>query len=59
MSGIASSADEPLLGIFEVAQLAGVSRTVISNWRTRDGRFPPPIADLRSGPVFREDQIRR
>ena len=59
MSRDADPVDAPLVGIYEIAQLAGVSRTVISNWRVRDGRFPPPIADLRSGPVFREDQVRR
>lgn len=39
--------------------MAGVSRTVISNWRTRDPRFPEPIANLRSGPVFRAGPVRR
>lgn len=51
--------DEELLGIYEVADLAGVSRTVVSNWRARDKYFPVPVADLRSGPVFGEEQIRR
>jgi chromosome partitioning protein len=51
--------DEDLLGIFEVAELAGVSRTVISNWRVRDPRFPAPVADLRAGPVFRVRDIQR
>ena len=51
--------DAALVGVFEIAELAGVSRTVISNWRTRDSRFPPPVAELRSGPVFRTDQIKR
>jgi chromosome partitioning protein len=49
----------PLVGLAEVAELAGVSRTVVSNWRTRDSRFPAPVADLRSGPVFDVDQIAR
>jgi chromosome partitioning protein len=51
--------NDQLIGLFEVAEMAGVSKTAVSNWRTRDGRFPKPIADLRSGPVFRADQIRR
>jgi chromosome partitioning protein len=42
-----------------VAEVASVSRTVISNWRARDPRFPQPIADLRAGPVFRASEIRR
>lgn len=51
--------DDDLLGIFEIAEMAGVSRTVVSNWRSRDGRFPHPAADLRSGPVYRADQVQR
>ncbi|WP_234425467.1 AAA family ATPase [Streptomyces kebangsaanensis] len=55
----ASDADDQLVGLFEVAEMAGVSRTVIANWRTRDKRFPSPVADLRSGPVFQASRIRR
>jgi chromosome partitioning protein len=50
---------DELLGIFEIAELAGVGRPVVANWRSRDPRFPPAVADLRSGPVFQADQIRR
>lgn len=53
------SAGQGLLGLFEVAELAHTSRTVVSNWRNRDPRFPKPIAELRSGPVFNVDQIVR
>jgi chromosome partitioning protein len=48
-----------LLGLAEVAAQAGVTRQVISNWRTRDSRFPRPAADLASGPVFRAEHIER
>jgi chromosome partitioning protein len=48
-----------LVGLAEVAEMAGVSRTVVSNWRSRDHRFPAPVAELRSGPVFRAEQIGR
>jgi chromosome partitioning protein len=48
-----------LLGLSEVAELASVARNVISNWRSRDPRFPRPAADLASGPIFRSDQIER
>ena len=51
--------DEDLVGIFEVAEIAGVTRQAVTNWRNRFDDFPPPLADLRSGPVFRRDQIRR
>jgi chromosome partitioning protein len=57
---VVSQIERPeLVGLSEVAELAGVSRTVVSNWRNRDPRFPDPIADLRSGPVFRADRISR
>jgi len=48
-----------LVGLAEVAEMAGVSRTVVSNWRTRDIRFPQPLADLRSGPVFGRATIQK
>ena len=50
---------DELVGLYEVAEMARVSRPVVANWRTRDPRFPQPVADLRSGPVFRTSQIRR
>lgn len=50
---------EGLLGLAEVAELAGVARNVVSNWRTRDPRFPRPAAELAAGPVFRSHQIER
>jgi len=51
--------DDELVGLYEVAEMAKVSRTVVANWRNRDPRFPRPVAELRSGPVFRSGQIRR
>ena len=50
---------EELVGLAEVAELAGMSRSVVSNWRARDLRFPKPVADLRSGPVFDREAIER
>lgn len=49
----------PLVGLSEVAAMAGVARPVVSNWRTRDPRFPAPVAELRSGPVFSAEQVAR
>lgn len=55
-----SSGESPeLLGLAEVADLAGVARQVVSNWRARDHRFPRPAADLAAGPVFRTEHIER
>jgi chromosome partitioning protein len=49
---------DDLFGIQEIAQLAGVTRQAVANWRARFPNFPKPVADLGSGPIFRRDQIR-
>jgi chromosome partitioning protein len=59
LGGLVLEHGDELVGLYEVAELANVSRTVVANWRVRDPRFPAPVADLRSGPVFRASQIRR
>lgn len=41
-----------LLGMSEVAELLGVTRQAVSNWRSRRKDFPEPTADLRSGPIW-------
>ena len=46
-----------LLGLFEIAALAGVSPPAVANWRARDLNFPRPVAELKSGPVFRRIEI--
>lgn len=50
--------DQPLLGINEIATMAGVSSQAVINWRARLADFPKPISVLASGPVFRRNQIR-
>ena len=49
---------DDLVGIAEIAELAGRSRQAVANWRARADDFPKPIADLAAGPVFRRSQIR-
>ncbi len=49
---------DELVGINEIADLAGVSRQAASNWRARAVDFPKPVAELKAGPVFRRSQIR-
>lgn len=51
--------EEDLVGIFEIASMAGVSRQAVANWRARFPDFPTPAAELKSGPVFRSDQVRK
>lgn len=48
-----------IIGINEIADLAGVSSSAVINWRKRDQNFPAPIEELKSGPIFQYDQIRR
>ena len=50
--------DDELVGINEIAEIAGVSRQAVANWRKRSVDFPAPIAELASGPVFRRSHIR-
>jgi chromosome partitioning protein len=48
---------ETLVGIAEVADLAGVSKQAVSNWRLRYDHFPRPLQNLQSGPVWDREKI--
>lgn len=48
---------ERLLGLSEVADLLQTTRPTVANWRTRRGNFPAPVADLKSGPIWRQADI--
>jgi Z1 domain len=50
--------EHDIVGINEIAAMAGVSSQAVTNWRTRATDFPRPISDLASGPVFRRAQVR-
>ncbi|MFD9061830.1 hypothetical protein ACFVZ3_09945 [Kitasatospora purpeofusca] len=47
-----------LVGLSEVASLLEVSRQRVGQLVTEHQEFPPPVAKLRSGPVFIADQVR-
>ncbi len=49
---------ESLIGVFEVAELANVSPSAVANWRKRFPDFPAPLVELKSGPVFSENQVK-
>ena len=53
-----SGSGEDLVGISEIAEMAGRSRQAVANWRARSSDFPSPVAELAAGPVFRRSQIR-
>lgn len=46
-----------MVGISEIATMAGVSSQAVINWRTRAPDFPLPLVELASGPIFRREQI--
>lgn len=56
---MAMTADDDLVGVFEIAEMAGVTRQAVTNWRARSRDFPEPVAGLHSGPVFRRSAIRK
>lgn len=49
---------ETLIGVYEIAELANVSPSAVANWRKRFADFPAPLVELKSGPVFSENQIK-
>lgn len=54
MSGQGS---EALLSPSDVADLAGVGRPVVSNWRRRHSDFPPAVAGSEAKPLFARDAV--
>jgi chromosome partitioning protein len=51
--------NEELVGLGEIAALAGVTRQAVSNWRARYDHFPLPFQSLQSGPVWHREKIER
>lgn len=47
-----------LVGLAEIAEAFGVSKRTASRYATRTD-FPEPVARLRSGPIWLEEQVRR
>jgi chromosome partitioning protein len=45
-------AQPTLVGTAELAELLGVSKQTISNWRSKETDFPEPMAELKSTPVW-------
>jgi chromosome partitioning protein len=50
--------EDEIVGINEIAEMAGVSRQAVANWRVRSREFPRPIRELASGPLFRRSHVR-
>lgn len=49
--------EHELVGINEIAVMAGVTSQAVTNWRSRSRDFPSPLSELASGPIFRKSQI--
>ena len=47
-----------LMGLYEIANLAGVTPQAVSNWVKRKMDFPKPVATLASGPVWEGKAVR-
>ncbi|WP_426348676.1 AAA family ATPase [Alloiococcus sp. CFN-8] len=48
-----------LVGIAEIAKMFDVSSAAVTNWRSRSDDFPKPVAMLKSGPVFKSEQVKK
>ena len=46
-----------LAGLTEIAEMAGVTTQLASNWSNRSLSFPKPIAELRSGKIWDRTQV--
>src|ERR1700730_16409603 len=40
------------ISLSEIAELAGVNRSAVANWRDRHSDFPKPLATPGSGPLY-------
>jgi hypothetical protein len=47
-----------IMGLYEIAVLAGVTPQAVSNWMARKPDFPRPMATLASGPVWDGSVVR-
>jgi type I restriction enzyme M protein len=46
-----------LMGLSDIARLAGVQRSAVANWRDRHGDFPKPVPVAGVGPVFKREAV--
>jgi chromosome partitioning protein len=47
-----------VLGVAELASLAGVSRQMVRNWQRHSKDMPKPVARLACGPIWDGKEIR-
>lgn len=49
--------EKELLALSDVANLCDTSNSNVSNWRTRDKRFPTPYIETSAGPIWKAEDI--
>ena len=49
--------EKDILSLKDVAEICGTSNSNVSNWRTRDTKFPAPYAETASGPLWKAEDI--
>ena len=53
------AASQGLVGPSDIADIAGVSRSAVSNWRKRAGDFPNPVGGSSAKPLFSREEVTR
>ena len=56
--GTAMSDNDALVSLADLAEMAGVSRPAVSNWRRRNPDFPSPVAETGATSLFRLGDLR-
>jgi hypothetical protein len=54
---VTNAADQGLVGPSDIADMAGVSRSAVSNWRKRAGDFPNPVGGSPAKPLFSRGEV--
>lgn len=49
--------EKEFLSLKDVADLCGTSNSNVSNWRTRDAKFPTPYTETAAGPLWKSEDI--
>lgn len=49
--------EKELLALSDVAKFCGTSNSNVSNWRTRDSKFPAPYTETSAGPIWKAEDI--
>lgn len=50
---------DDILGVGEIADMAGVSSAAVANWRARGHGFPEPLFERKAGPFFSRRAVQR